>query len=360
MSDPTVQLAHEVPLAPLTTFEVGGPAEHLLVVDSGESLGRLATTGQLPEDIALLLGGGSNVLISDDGVRGTVVVLRRRGLEPADVWPAASGRVVLDGALDWPSVATHLASSGWSGVETLVGIPGTVGAAVVQNIGAYGYEVESVVEAVRAVDLTTGRPVEMAPSEMGFRYRGSRFKHASNRLAVVSVRLRLREEPHRPRYEELRRELRGRNGEADTFPPADVAAAVLRLRERKSMVWRPGDPQTRGAGSFFKNPELDEDHLARLGEQAPGLGGCPRWSIGGRVRLSAGWLVESVGFPRGSRHGNVALCDRHALGIVNLHGEATAREIQQFAGMIFARVRDEYGIELVPEPVLVGLDFPPG
>lgn len=348
------------PLARYTTFHAGGPAD-VLLVESGAELEALAGAGQLPE-VRLVLGGGSNVLIADEGVAGTVLVLR--SAEPAPVpAPDGEGVVWLDGATDWPALALATAEAGLQGLESMVGIPGTVGGAVVQGIGAYGYELRERFVAAAGVDLTTGKVVELRPADVGFRYRHTELK-VQDPPRVVVTRAALRLTPggrHQPRYAELAATLGpGAGPEGGGCTPADVAHAVLGLRRGKSMVYDPADPQTWGAGSFFKNPETGDAGFAalmdRLGIEA---GAVPHWQVGeDRIRLSAGWLVERSGFRKGHRAGDVALCDRHALGIVNVTGQATARQIVDFAGAIGQAVFDLACIALEPEPVLAGLELP--
>ncbi|HEV2768419.1 MAG TPA: UDP-N-acetylmuramate dehydrogenase [Acidimicrobiales bacterium] len=362
MSEEFVLLRDE-PLSRHSTFHAGGRCD-LLLVESGPALERLAARGELPDDISLVLGGGSNVLVSDDGVPGTVLKLRsRRGDPEAGLRRGDDGNVWLDGAWDWPAVALGATNSGWQGLESMVGIPGTVGGAVVQSIGAYGYELRELVVAARAVDLSTGSVLELGPADIGFRYRNTDLKtQAPPRLVVTQVGLRLaRGAQHTPRYDQVAAKLgAGRSARTATYPPPEVAHAVLELRASKSMIYRADDSQTWGAGSFFKNPEIDPDHLAVLVNQlAVAPSEVPHWLIEPAViRLSAGWLVERAGYRRGHRSGKVALCDNHALGIVNATGQASAAEIAGLAGEVRGAVWEVAGVLLDPEPVLVGLELP--
>ena len=356
-----MKLLRREPLSRHATFHAGGPAD-LLVVESGAELEALATAGELPP-VRLVLGGGSNVLVADEGVVGTVLMLRApagaTGFSPA----SADGIVELDGAWDWFAVAMATTTADLQGLESMVGIPGTVGGAVVQSIGAYGCELRDLVVAVRAVDLTTGSVVELAPADLGFAYRHSNLKvQDPPRLVVTRVSLRIRPGGlHQPRYAQLADTLQATaiEGPGGGYRPADVARAVLALRRSKSMVYDAADRQTWGAGSFFKNPEVSPEGfdalLARLGLDA---GAVPHWAVGDAIRLSAGWLVEQSGYRRGHREGEVALCDRHALGIVNASGRATARQIADFAGAIRRGVHETAGVVLEPEPILVGLELP--
>ena len=328
------------------------------------ALERLAAHGELPDDISLVLGGGSNVLVSDGGVPGTVLKLRSRRASPGtELAGADDGNVWLDGAWDWPAVALGATEAGWQGLESMVGIPGTVGGAVVQSIGAYGYELRDLVVAARAVDLSTGSVLDLRPADIGFRYRNTDLKaQAPPRLVVTQVGLRLlRGAQHTPRYDQVAVKLGGDGSVRPTsYPPPEVARAVLELRASKSMIYRADDSQTWGAGSFFKNPEVGPDQFAVLVEQlGVSPSEVPHWLIAPDViRLSAGWLVERAGYRRGFRSGNVALCDNHALGIVNATGHASAAEIADLAGKIRGAVWENTGVVLDPEPVLVGLELP--
>jgi UDP-N-acetylmuramate dehydrogenase len=304
------------------------------------------------------------VLVSDDGVPGTVLALRSPAGEDVALGRSEDDLVWLDGAWDWPALALRLAESGWQGLESMVGIPGTVGGAVVQSIGAYGYELRELVGAVRAVDLSTGSVVDLGADDIGFRYRNTELKvQAPARFVVTAVGLRLvHGGRHTPRYDQVADKLgAGPSERSGTYLPLEVAHAVLELRASKSMIYRPDDPQTWGAGSFFKNPELGPERFSELVDRlrlTPA--DVPHWLVEpGVVRLSAGWLVERSGYRRGHRRGDVALCDNHALGIVNVTGHASAEEIVGLAGDIRSAVWADAGVLLEPEPVLVGLELPP-
>ena len=355
-------MLRDEPLSRHSTFHAGGRCD-LLLVESGAALERLAARGQLPDDIGLVLGGGSNVLVADGGVPGTVLKLRSHLVNAgAGLRRAEDGNVWFDGAWDWPAVALGATDAGWQGLESMVGIPGTVGGAVVQSIGAYGYELRELVVAARAVDLSTGSVLDLGPDDIGFRYRNTDLKaQAPPRLVVTQVGLRLvRGGQHTPRYDQVAVKLGTEGSGATTYPPAAVARAVLELRASKSMIYRADDSQTWGAGSFFKNPEIGAEQFPVLVDQlGVSPAEVPHWRIArGVVRLSAGWLVERAGYRRGHRSGNVALCDNHALGIVNATGHASAAEIAGLAGEIRGAVWEDAGVLLDPEPVLVGLELP--
>ena len=348
-------LARTRPLASLTTFGVGGAADELLHTRSYGEVAELVRSGRFPPQLTAVVGGGSNLLVSDAGVAGTVLL--HRSDRPSGLRRSGEETYWIDAADDWDLVARDAAKRGLQGIETLVGIPGTVGGALVQNIGAYGYELSEVVQRVKVLDLETLEILDLSPGECGFAYRNSGFKGCSPpRVLVLDVALRLRVgQRHEARYEELRARLELASA-SGAFYPATVAEEVLNLRRAKSMVFTAGDPETRGAGSFFKNPEVPVEEFHRLTRQLRlASSDMPHWlRPKGFVRLSAGWLVELAGFHRGFAQGNVGLCKAHALGIVNRSGEASASEIRAFARRIQVAVNATSGILLQPEPVLLG------
>jgi UDP-N-acetylmuramate dehydrogenase len=238
-------------------------------------------------------------------------------------------------------VVVQALEAGLTGLEAMSGIPGTVGAAPIQNVGAYGAEVSSYITSVRVLDRTTGSVVEMPASECGFAYRTSRFKKEPQRWVVLSVKLDLPSDDQPVRYAELARALDVEVGQP--APAAAVREAVLGLRRSKGMVLDPADPDTVSAGSFFTNP---------LVETAPP--GAPSWpDPSGLVKVSAAWLIEQSGFSKGWGEGRIGLSTKHTLALVNRGGGTTA-ELLAVAREIRDGVRDRFGITLVNEPVLVG------
>jgi len=321
-----------VPLADLTTLRVGGPAGLLLEARTEDELVEAATT----HPAALVLGGGSNVVLPDAGVP-EVVLVRTTGVQED------GGDLVVAAGEDWDSFVARTVADGRVGLEALSGIPGTVGASPIQNVGAYGADVASVVVAVRVLDRRTGEVGELAARECGFGYRHSAFKADPGRWLVLAVRFRLGEgELGAPvRYAELAARL----GVAlDARAPARaVREAVLALRRGKGMVLDPADPDSVSAGSFFTNPVV---------EVAPP--GAPSWpDTSGRVKVSAAWLIEQAGFGKGWGEGRAGLSSKHTLAVVN-RGGATAEELLEVARAVRAGVRDRFGITLVHEPVVVG------
>jgi UDP-N-acetylmuramate dehydrogenase len=331
-----VRVQEDVPLAPLTTLGVGGRAMRLLDVEGvGELADALATTA----GPVLVLGGGSNLVIRDDGWCGTVVRLALHELDAADDVVTAGAGVI------WDGFVAAMVQQGRAGVECLAGIPGLVGATPMQNVGAYGQEVADSIVDVTAYDRDTARFVRIAAADCGFAYRDSRFR-GSARWVITAVRFRLpRAEQSAPiRYAELATALGVSPGAC--APLARVRETVLALRRRKGMVLDPADPDTRSAGSFFTNPIVAAELAVRLPDAAP------RWpQPDGRVKLAAAWLIEHAGFARGMQRGEVGISTKHALALVTRRG-ASAAELLAFAHEIQFGVRVSFGVDLAMEPVI--------
>jgi UDP-N-acetylmuramate dehydrogenase len=299
----------------------------------------------------LVLAGGSNVVVADAGFDGLVLRVRTRGVQRRD----EDGRVRLSAQAgeDWDALVARAVADGLVGVECLAGIPGSVGATPIQNVGAYGQEVAETIASVRVLDRRSGEVAELEPAACGFGYRTSAFKRDPGRYVVLAVDLVLaRGTASAPvRYGELARALG--IGLGETAPAGAVREAVLALRRGKGMVIDPGDPDSVSAGSFFTNPILDPDGFAalvrRAGERPPA------WpEPDGRVKTSAAWLVERAGFHRGYGDGRAGISSKHTLALVN-RGGATTAELVALAREIAAGVEESFGVALVPEPVFVGL-----
>jgi UDP-N-acetylmuramate dehydrogenase len=319
-----------VELAELTTLRLGGPAGALVEARTEAELVAAAPGA------ALILAGGSNVVVADDDVPGTVVRIATRGVE------RDGARLTVAAGEDWDALVAMCVAEGLQGFECLSGIPGTVGATPIQNVGAYGQEVAETVESVKVLDRATGRVEEMSAADCGFVYRGSVFKYHDRRV-VLSVTFRLNEaRVSGPlRYAELARALDVPIG--GSAPLADVREAVLALRRRKGMVIDAADPDSVSAGSFFTNPIL-----------ASAPDGAPAWpEPDGRVKTSAAWLIEQAGFHKGYGDGRIGISAKHTLALVNRGGGTTA-ELMAVAHEIAGGVQERFGIALHPEPVLVG------
>lgn len=353
-------LREGVPLAPFTTLGIGGPARWLLeAADPGTVREGLEWAAERSLAV-LVLGGGSNVLIADEGFPGLVLRLTLRGVVEE---PAAGATLVRAAAgEDWDPLVARAVTGGLAGLECLSGIPGSAGATPIQNVGAYGQEVSETLVEVEAMSRGDGSTRRFSAAECGFGYRQSVFKAGErDRWVVLAATYRLTPggEPA-IRYPELERHLEGPEGRAAAPTLGAVREAVLALRRRKGMVLDPADQDTRSDGSFFVNPVIAEGALDGVLRRAREAGiaeaGVPRFPAAGGVKLSAGWLIEHAGFAKGHRHGNVGLSSKHALAIVN-RGGGTAREVRELVAAIRDAVESRFGVRLEPEPNLVG---PPG
>jgi len=346
------------PLSSLTTLRLGGPARRMADAASEEQLVEGVRAADAGDEPLLLLAGASNVVVADEGFDGTVLRVASRGVERL---ARSDGRVWLDVAAgeDWDPFVAACVDGGLAGVEALSGIPGSVGATPIQNVGAYGQEVADVVVGVRALDRAAGAIHTLDPEACLFDYRTSVFKRDPGRWVVLRVTFAL--EPS-PLSEPIRyAELAGRLGVelGARAPLADVRAAVLQLRRAKGMVLDPGDPDTVSAGSFFTNPILRERDWPAVVERVRDRLGAdvspPAWPAGERrVKTSAAWLIERAGFHRGyGRPDGIAISSKHTLALTNRGGGTTA-ELVALAREIAAGVHEAFGVALLPEPVFVG------
>ena len=333
-----MQVRLGVPLAGLTTLGVGGPADRLIEVEDAAELVAAVRDADESGRPLLLLGGGSNVVVPDDGWAGDVVAVRTRGIE------AAGGELVVQAGEPWDDLVAHAVANRRAGIEALSGIPGSTGATPVQNVGAYGQEVAQTITAVRVYDRAEKTERTLTPAECGFGYRDSGLKRQPGRFVVLEVTFSLEEsELSRPvGYAELARRLDVEIGER--APLDEVRDTVIELRRGKGMVLDPADPDSRSAGSFFTNPIV---------AAARAVDGCPSWPAGdGQVKLSAAWLVEHAGFGKGTRSGHVGTSSRHSLALTTEPG-ATATELLALADRIVATVAETFGVTLEREPTAV-------
>jgi len=343
-----------VPLAPFTTLGIGGPAPYYVEARTEDQVLAALEFAERRKLPVFVLGGGSNIVVADAGFPGLVIRIAMHGVQQTD-----PGRVVVAAGEDWDEFVQQCVEQGLAGVECLSGIPGTVGATPMQNVGAYGQEVSEAIDTVRALDRVSQRIIELRNEDCGFGYRTSFFsRDQPERFVILSVQFALHPKGEsRIAYPDLRSWFAGAR---DRPGLADAREAVLRIRERKSMLLRPGDPDARSAGSFFKNPSLTADSAEKLAETAKRMGllrdadTLPRYAQpDNRVKISAAWLIEHAGYCKGMIRGNVGLSSRHSLALIN-RGGATARELLEFAEEIRKAVRDTFGVDLVREPTLVG------
>ena len=356
----TLQVRDGVPLAPLTTLELGGAARHFVEAADDDAIAealRWADARGLP---VLILGGGSNVVIADRGWDGLCLRIATRGRR----FDASDGTATVTAAAGepWDDVVADAVARRLAGLECLSGIPGLVGATPIQNVGAYGQEVADTVRAVKVLDRASGRVHELPADACGFGYRDSAFKRAPDRHVVLGVTFALRPDGAPTlRYRELAEALAG----VARPTLAEVRAAVLALRRKKSMVIVDGDPNRRSVGSFFMNPIVTAAQADGVAARAVALGAIarpdemPRWPTGdGAVKLSAAWLIERAGIRKGQRHGAAGVSTAHALALVHLGGGSTA-ELLELAHQVGDAVHAQFGMTLLPEPTMIGCAWGP-
>ena len=342
-------------LADFTTLRLGGPARGFVRAGTEDELIDAVRSADAAGEPVLILGGGSNLVVSDEGFDGTVVQVATRGVS-RDGGP---GVLTVAAGEDWDAVVARSVAEGLAGLECLSGIPGLTGATPIQNVGAYGQEVAETITAVRVYDRVTGDVMDIPNERCDFGYRTSRFRGAG-RFVVLSVTFRLAVQVLSApvRYAELAAALGVPvGGQAES---AEARAAVIELRQRKGMVIDPADADTRSAGSFFVNPVLDAPALAAVEAAARARWGpqtrVPHFAAGdGLVKVPAAWLIEHAGFGKGYNPGDGArISAKHTLALVNA-GTASTAALLALAREIRDGVRDAFGVSLAPEPVLVGV-----
>jgi UDP-N-acetylmuramate dehydrogenase len=346
-----VEIQEQVPLAPLTTFQVGGAARYFVQARSTDNI-RAAVDFARARDLPLfVLGGGSNLVVSDRGFPGVVLKIAIEGIDER----RENGKAVfaVGAGVDWDAFVAHAITRNCAGIECLSGIPGTVGATPVQNVGAYGQEVSETIITVQALDLARNEICELCPQACGFEYRSTIFNTtARGRYIILQVTFALAAGgAPRIMYADLKNYFAGRN--APTL--AETRDAVRQVRRSKAMLIVEGDEDCHSAGSFFKNPVVSQQQYSGLAERLTSLGlVVPTYPApDGMVKLPAAWLVEHAGFHKGLTRGPVGISRKHALAIVN-RGGATAEEIVRLKNEIQQGVADQFGIQLQPEPVFVG------
>jgi UDP-N-acetylmuramate dehydrogenase len=344
-------IREHVPLAPFTTLGLGGPARYFVECGDEGSLRAALAYGAERRVPVYILGGGSNVVFLDAGFPGLVIRITIGGIEFRNT---PSPEVSAGAGVDWDEVVRGTVERGWTGIECLSGIPGTVGGTPIQNVGAYGQEIAETLREVVCLDRHTLERRSFTAAECGFGYRDSRFKRDDRgRWVVLEVTLRLaRDRVPALRYPELRdavarADVSGEGSTADRLRL--IRNTVLALRRGKSMVLDPADPNTRSVGSFFMNPVLTRDAYAALQRRSEGP--IPTFPAGAGVKVPAAWLVEHAGFPKGYRDGGVGVSSRHALALVNFGG--TSAQLLALAERIVQAVEQRFGVRLVLEPEVV-------
>jgi UDP-N-acetylmuramate dehydrogenase len=402
------KVREQVKLGGFTTLGLGGPARRFEVAGTDEEIIAAVRDADRRGEPLLVLGGGSNLVISDNGFSGTVIQVATKGIHrmtgrdeagpdpagpdqagPGQAEPGVPVTLAVAAGEEWDTVVASCVAADLAGLECLSGIPGLTGATPIQNVGAYGQEVADTITRVRAYDRASDTVVELAARDCGFGYRTSAFKQSitppavTGRFVVLGVSFQLISDPlSRPvRYAELASALGLDAGRANQGGPGqggpgqgggraplgDVRSAVLRLRRGKGMVLDPGDPDSRSAGSFFTNPVLDAAQFAALcrvvaERSGPGTP-IPQFPAGpGQVKVSAAWLIGQAGFTKGHRGGGdrpgpaAHISTKHTLALVN-PGDARTADVVALAREIRDRVRDIFGVELASEPVLVGVSL---
>ncbi|WP_420239063.1 UDP-N-acetylmuramate dehydrogenase [Telmatobacter bradus] len=348
-----MNIEENILLATLTTFGIGGPARWLVAIRTEEELVEAVSWARARQLPLFVLGGGSNLLVSDAGFDGLVMRMALEGVEEqGSLLRAAAG-------MEWDAFVSLAVSRGSAGVECLAGIPGTVGGTPVQNVGAYGQEVGTAIESVRAYDLETNTFIEFSAAECGFSYRRSRFNTVDRgRYIVTRVDYRLTPQgTPQLDYADLKKHFADRASQPSLV---EVAEAVRAIRRTKAMSLIEGDTDCQSAGSFFKNPTVEASVAEQVRSFAKSHGLALRTypTADGREKIPAAWLIEQAGFPKGFTMGRAAINSRHTLALVN-RGGATATEVLRLAASIQAGVLERFHIPLEMEPVRVGFPGEP-
>lgn len=344
---PTLKIQERFPLAPLTSFQIGGEARFFVRATTESEVAETVKFAAENDLELFVLGGGSNVLISDRGFDGMVLQIGILGL--GELLPRENGTtlITVGAGEDWDRFVEYCVANNLSGVECLSGIPGFVGGTPVQNVGAYGQEVAETITEVRCLDRRSGDVLTLRNEECEFTYRTSIFNSSHrDRFIVLSVKFAL-SQGGVPNISY--RDLKAHFG--DTQPSiTQVREAVLSIRRRKSMVIDRGDPNSRGAGSFFKNPIITKDKLEQIRTTFEDV---PSFDYGDMVKLPAAWLIEQAGFKKGYSVGSAGISANHTLALIN-RGDANSADIIVLMELVQEKVADVFGIKLDPEPIFIG------
>ncbi|MFC8200283.1 UDP-N-acetylmuramate dehydrogenase [Streptomyces sp. NPDC057298] len=351
-----MQELHDAPLAPLTTFRLGGPAARLITATTDAEVIAAVREADDSGTPLLLIGGGSNLVIGDKGFPGTALRIATRGVAlDGTSLELAAGEV-------WTDAVARTVEAGLAGIECLAGIPGSAGATPIQNVGAYGQEVSSTITEVVAYDRKSRETVTIPSAECAFSYRHSRFKSDPERFVVLRVRFELEDAAGLSapvKYAETARALGV--GTGDRVPLDAARETVLKLRAGKGMVLDPEDHDTWSAGSFFTNPILTHEEFAafhaRVAERLGDGVAPPAYPAGDKhTKTSAAWLIDKSGFTKGYGTGPARISGKHTLALTN-RGEATTEDLLDLAREVVAGVHAAFGITLVNEPVTVGVSL---
>ncbi|MFI0912073.1 UDP-N-acetylmuramate dehydrogenase [Streptomyces abikoensis] len=351
-----MQERHDAPLAPLTTFRLGGPATRLITAVTDAEVVETVREADRTGTPLLIIGGGSNLVISDKGFDGTALRIATTGFD------LQGTRLELAAGENWSGAVARTVDAGLAGVECLAGIPGSAGATPIQNVGAYGQDVSQTITEVVAYDRRTDETVTLTSTECAFSYRHSRFKEDPSRYVVLRVRFELEDAGGLSapiRYAETARTLGVEQG--DRVPAVRARETVLKLRAGKGMVLDPEDHDTWSAGSFFTNPILTaaehEAFLARVTERLGADVMPPAFPAGdGLVKTSAAWLIDKAGFTKGYGSGPARISGKHTLALTN-RGSASTEDLLALAREVRDGVHAAFGVTLVNEPVTVGVSL---
>jgi UDP-N-acetylmuramate dehydrogenase len=359
-SDSDLSFFEHVPLAPYTTLGVGGPARFFVKAMAEDQIQNAMDFAHSHSCPVFILGGGSNIVVSDKGFPGLVVKIELPGIQA--LGDADNSEISVGAGVEWDAFVQHSINRNLGGIECLSGIPGTVGGAPVQNIGAYGQEVSDAILGVSAMDRTSNSILQLDRADCQFSYRSSIFNTTQkDRYIILRVNFSLRTDGKPSiHYKDLQHHF-SPNSKTPTLEEA--REAVLRIRDSKAMILRENDPDSKSVGSFFKNPVLSLDTAANIERdaQARGIIGdserIPRFPAHeGNEKLPAAWLIEHAGFHKGYVLGRAGISSKHALAIVN-RGGAAAQDILDLMHRIQIRVLELFGVNLDPEPVFVGFEF---
>jgi UDP-N-acetylmuramate dehydrogenase len=343
----SIFVQENIPLAPLTTLKIGGAARFFVQAETEQQIIEALDFAERNEFDLFVLGGGSNVLIADEGFDGLVLQIALKGIERNE------NLVKAQAGEDWDEFCQFCIEKNLAGIECLSGIPGFVGATPVQNVGAYGQEVSETIVKVRVYDRKTKEILELTNADCQFSYRTSIFNTTEkNRFIVLAVTFNLKENGE-PKI--VYKDLLAYFGEAEPTL-AETRGAVLEIRRAKSMVIDPQDPNAKSVGSFFKNPIVPRAKFTEIVETARNLGiaNVPNFAVDeNQVKIPAAWLIENAGFEKGYTSGGAGISTKHTLALVN-RGSASAKDILALKDEIQAKVKKKYGVELQPEPVFVG------